>query len=80
KNLESGDVGDPWIPLNTEDKKKGRSALTLPAAGFTPDRLTDLLFEQGFELTALQRPRPGDEPGWFVASVLVRGQGTTEGF
>ncbi|MGK9517800.1 hypothetical protein O6467_23905, partial [Salmonella enterica subsp. enterica] len=32
------------------------------------------------ELTALQRPRPGDEPGWFVASVLVRGQGTTEGF
>lgn len=80
KNHESGDVGDPWIPLNTEDKKKGRSALTLPAAGFTPDRLTDLLFEQGFELTALQRPHPGNEPGWFVASVLVRGQGTTEGF
>ncbi|UZG43992.1 type I-E CRISPR-associated protein Cse1/CasA [Caldimonas thermodepolymerans] len=80
KNLESGDVGDPWIPLNAEDKKKGRSALTLPAGGFTPERLTALLFEQGYELTPLQRPRPGNEPGWFVASVLVRGQGKTEGF
>lgn len=80
KSLESGDVGDPWTPINVQDKKKGRSALTLAADGFTPQRLTDLLFEQGFELTALQRPRPGDEPGWFVASCLVRGQGTTEGF
>lgn len=80
KSLENGDVGDPWIPLNTQDKKKGRSALTLPAPGFTPDRLTDLLFEQGYERTDLQKPRPGSDPGWFVASVLVRGQGTTEGF
>ncbi len=80
KTMESGDTGDPWTPLNVQDKKKGRSALTLSADGFTPQRLTDLLFEQGFELTGLQRPQPGDEPGWFVASCLVRGQGTTEGF
>lgn len=80
RTLENGDVGDPWTPLNVQDKKKGRSALTLSADGFTPQRLTNLLFEQGFELTALQRPKPGDGPGWFVASCLVRGQGTTEGF
>lgn len=80
KTVENGDVGDPWTPLNVQDKKKGRSALTLSAEGFTSQRLTDLLFEQGFELTALQRPKPGDKPGWFVASCLVRGQGTTEGF
>lgn len=80
KSLENGDVGDPWIPINLNDKKKGRSALTIAAGGFTPERLTDLLFEQGFELTPLQRPRPGSGSGWFVASVLVRGQGTTDGY
>lgn len=80
KTLENGDVGDPWTAINVGDKKKGRSALTLSADGFTPQRLTDLLFEQGFELTPLQKPPSGDGDGWFVASCLVRGQGTTEGF
>ncbi len=80
KTLESGDVGDPWIPINIQDKKKGRSAMTLSADGFTSQRLTDLLFEQGYELTPLQRPQPGEGDGWFLASCLVRGQGTTEGF
>lgn len=80
KTLENGDVGDPWIPINTGDKKKGRSALTLSADGFTPERLTDLIFAQGFELTALQHPPASEGPGWFIASCLVRGQGTTEGY
>lgn len=80
KTVENGDVGDPWTPLNVEDKKKGQSALTLSSEGFSPRRLTDLLFEQGFKLTDLQRPTSGPEPGWFVASCLVRGQGTTKGF
>lgn len=80
KTVENGDVGDPWTPINTNDKKKGRSALTLSTDGFTPQRLTDLLFEQGYELTPLQKPQPGKAAGWFVASCLVRGQGTTEGF
>lgn len=80
KMVENGDVGDLWTPLNVQDKKKGRSALTLSAEGFTPQRLTDLLFEQGFELTVLQQPTPGEEPGWFVATCLIRGQGTTDGF
>ncbi len=29
KTLEHGDVGDPWTPINTGDRKKGHSALTL---------------------------------------------------
>jgi len=76
RTLESGDVGDPWTAINA----RGPSALTLSAEGFTPQRLTDLLFEQGFELTPLQKPRPGEGHGWFIASCLVRGQGTTKGF
>jgi len=81
KTLENGDVGDPWTPINVADKKKGRSALTVAADGWTADRISALLFEQGFELTDLQRPRAdmnGD--AWFVGSVLVGGQGETEGF
>lgn len=80
KTLDHGDVGDPWIPINVQDEKKGRSALTLTAEGFTPQRLADLLFQQGFELTPLQTPAPGQGDGWFVASCLARGQGVTEGF
>lgn len=79
KTIDHGDVGDPWLPINVQNKKKGRSALTISAEGFTPQRLTELLFQQGFELTPLQIPR-GRDDGWFVAACLVRGQGTTEGF
>lgn len=77
KALESGEVGDPWIPIAT---KKSRTALTLGAQGWTPERLADLLFEQNHELTALQKPRAGEGMLWFYGSVLVRGQGTTEGY
>ncbi len=76
KTLENGDVGDPWIPL----KKKSSSAMTLTNEGFSPQRVTALLFEDGFELTPLQKPRTGQGDGWFVGSCLARGQGTTEGF
>jgi CRISPR system Cascade subunit CasA len=79
KTLDNGDVGDPWTPINVKEKKKGHSALTLSAEGFTPQRLTDLLFEQGFKLTPLQTPQPGEGPGWFLASGLARGQGKTDG-
>jgi len=80
KALENGDIADPWIPINTADTKKGRSALTLGGQGWTPERLCELLFERGFELTELQRPHPGQGALWFYGSVLVRGEGTTEGF
>lgn len=80
KSLESGDVGDPWIPINAADKKKGRSALTVTSKGFDPKLLTDLLFEQNYELTELQRPAIGQRDLWFTGSALARGQGSTEGF
>lgn len=81
KALENGDVGDPWTPINVSDKKKGRSALTVSGSGWSPELLCRLLFEDGIELTALQRPRPGmTGTSWFIGSVLVRGKGTTEGF
>jgi len=80
KSLENGEVGDPWTAINTEDKKKGYSALTLSKNGFTPQLVTKLLFLQGFELTPLQLPRAGRAAGWLVGSALVRGQGTTDGW
>jgi CRISPR system Cascade subunit CasA len=80
KNLDSGDVGDPWIPIDVENEKKGRAALTVVAGGWTPKLITKLLFQQGFELTALQVPRPGEGTLWFMGSVFVRGKGKTEGF
>ncbi|HEX7021842.1 MAG TPA: hypothetical protein VF171_03225, partial [Trueperaceae bacterium] len=76
----NGDVGDPWIPINTQDKKKGQSALTVSAPGFTPSLLSKLIFEDDFKLTELQLPSAGDGPAWFVASVLVGGNCTTDGF
>jgi CRISPR system Cascade subunit CasA len=81
KTLESGDIGDPWLPINVNDKKKGRSALTVSASAWSPELLCRLLFQDGVELTPLQRPRAGmSGTAWMVGSVLVRGQGTTEGF
>jgi CRISPR system Cascade subunit CasA len=77
---DSGDCGDPWTVLNIADKKKGVSALTVSSQGLTPKLLADLLFQQGFQLTELQQPRPGSGRTYFCASVLVRGQGTTDGF
>ena len=79
-SIDHGDIADPWTPINVADKKKGRSALTLSANGWTPKLLCNLLFQQGYELTALQTSFPGKEPLWFTGSVVVRGQGKTEGF
>lgn len=78
----NGVLGDPWIPINRNDPKKGESALTVGASGFTPELLRNLLFEDGFELAPMQRPDQGrdHQPVQFTASVLVRGQGTTDGF
>lgn len=79
----NGVLGDPWTPLNTEDKKKGLSSLTVSADGFTPKLLRDFVFGDGaFRLQAMQLPSGGSENQAYKlqASVLVRGQGTTDGF
>lgn len=75
----NGVVGDAWLPVDLRSEIP--KALTVPASGWTAELLRSLVFEDGFELTALHRPMPGvDGPVWLVASVLVRGQGTTDGF
>jgi CRISPR system Cascade subunit CasA len=78
----NGVLGDPWIPINRSDPKKGESALTVGPSGFTPELLRNLIFEDGFELAPMQRPdrEREDRSFQFTASVLVRGQGTTDGF
>lgn len=76
----NGVLGDPWIPVNRNDPKKGQSALTVGASGFTTELLRNLMFEDGFQLTSMQRPEREEESCQFTATVLVRGQGTTDGF
>ncbi len=74
-----GVMGDPWIPVTVREEP---TALTVAATGLTPRLLRDLLFEEGYSLQPMQRPaaaRSAQEYRMY-ASVLVRGQGTTEGF
>lgn len=74
---QKGVLGDPWIPLNSEKV----TALTISSAGLTPKLLRDLIFEDGFKPASMQKPdKENDAPScYFYASVLVRGQGITEG-
>lgn len=78
-SLENGDVGDAWTPIQTENKK-GRAALSVSGNGWTSELVCNLLFEKGYELTPLQKPRKAPSAFWLVGSALVRGQGKTEGF
>jgi CRISPR system Cascade subunit CasA len=78
----NGILGDPWTPINLNDKKKGQSALTVSSNGLTPELLRNLIFEDGYKPAAMQLHDAGREGQacQFTASVLVRGQGTTDGF
>lgn len=74
--IENGDVGDPWIPI----ERDGGGALTVGRGGFHYQLLSRLLFEGDFEAPAAQKSRPGDgDPMLFLAAVMARGQGKTEG-
>ncbi len=75
-----GLVGDAWLPIDLRDSK-GAKALTVSPQGWTVDLLRQILFEDGIRCTVLQKPAndwQGD--AWLLASVLIRGQGTTDGF
>ena len=81
----NGAVGDPWLPIDlkgiTQDKKSSVKALTFPPAGITAEHMRRLIFEDELRLSILQKPMEswkGDL--WLSASVLVRGQGITDGF
>ncbi|UCF90213.1 MAG: type I-E CRISPR-associated protein Cse1/CasA [Desulfobacterales bacterium] len=71
-----GNVGDPWTPI----KVSSSSALTPSANGFHPGLLRNLIFQDDYELSPVQIPTSNEGSGWFCASSLVRGQGTTDGF
>lgn len=74
--IENGDVGDPWIPVERE----GGGALTVGHGGFHYQLLTRLLFEGAFEPATAQVIEPGDpDPVLLLASAMARGQGKTEG-
>ncbi|OGQ25527.1 MAG: hypothetical protein A2138_13900 [Deltaproteobacteria bacterium RBG_16_71_12] len=74
--VDKGDVGDAWIPVNSEEA----SAFTAGPSGFSYDKLAALLFHDGYRAAPAQNPRPGDaEVMWLVASALARGQGKTAG-
>lgn len=78
-----GVLGDPWIPVKLEGRK-GPQALTVGPAGLSAELLRNLLFfeDGGYRPAAMQRPPAGFSGGpvRFSISVLVRGQGTTDGF
>ena len=79
-----GVVGDPWLPVDMSGARGATAdtrALTVSHDGFGAELLRRLIFAEGLDLSALQRPAAdwvGDV--WLVASVLVRGEGTTDGF
>ncbi|CAG0994810.1 hypothetical protein MYXO_02619 [Myxococcaceae bacterium] len=77
-----GVLGDPWTPVNLNDKKKGQSALTVSATGLSPELLRNLVFADGYQPADMQQADTGQESQdcRFNATVLVRGQGTTDGF
>jgi CRISPR system Cascade subunit CasA len=77
---EGGLTGDPWSPIRLTGKK-GPTVLTV-AGGFSPALLSNLLFQRGYELAAMQRPRPetAGVPAYLLVSVLAGGKGTTDGY
>lgn len=80
-----GMVGDAWLPtdLGSYGSQSARHdrALTVSARGLTPDLLRRLVFNEGFILSPLQQPENGWQGDmWLNISVLVRGQGRTDGF
>lgn len=68
-----GNVGDPWIPI---DKKDGK-ALTISVAGFTYDKVAELLLSGEWRPGGASRRSPGDSGVLFQA--MARGQGKTQG-
>jgi len=74
---QKGNLGDPWTPI----ARRTNGALTVSAGGFTPQLLRDLLLDSDkYQPALMQQIEPGQSGCWVHASVLVRGNGTTDGF
>jgi CRISPR system Cascade subunit CasA len=73
--VENGDVGDPWIPVERDG-----GALTISHRGFSCELLTRLLFSGDFEPAVAQVIKESDgDPVFLLTSAMARGQGKTEG-
>ncbi len=80
---QKGVVGDPWLPVDQgEDSSKSDfKALTVSPLGLTPELLRRLVFQREVAMSVLQQPgRDWRGDSWLKVSVLVRGQGRTDGF
>ncbi len=76
----NGVVGDPWLPVELAGRGDPK-ALTVSPNGLTAELMRRILFGDELGLSKLQAPLSGwSGPFWLTASVLVRGQGTTDGF
>ena len=74
--VDAGDVGDPWIPIERETG----NALTVGPNGLDYKLLTRVLLTGDFEGARAIEPRSNDrDPVLFIGSALARGQGKTEG-
>jgi len=77
-----GLLDDPWMPV--APGKDGGQAMTVGPAGWTATRVAQILLnEDGYARPPAQCALPGESPksgSVFAFSVLVRGQGTTDGF
>lgn len=77
-DVETGDIGDPWIPVERGSSKPG--ALTVGSSGFSYRLVSRLLLSDDFESARAQLPQAGDPPNTlFIAAALTRGQGKTDG-
>ncbi|WP_177419036.1 type I-E CRISPR-associated protein Cse1/CasA [endosymbiont of Lamellibrachia barhami] len=79
----NGDLGDPWIPIDTEKSQ----AFNVYSEGFTPRITRDLLFgiidsSEIIKRPYMQEPEADDSDCWFYASGLSRRgkDSNTEGF
>ncbi|MCG7354431.1 MAG: hypothetical protein E7K72_14825 [Roseomonas mucosa] len=72
-----GHLGDAWTPVAVKDA----AALTVGGGGFDYRMVGRLLNREEFHLPVGMQAREGDPPDdtWLRLSVLVRGQGKTEG-
>lgn len=77
---DNGVLGDPWAPINLENKKEGGAALTLGEAGWSVGKIVDLLFkDRGLRVTPLQEPQVHTQDLWLLGYAIARGNGKTEG-
>lgn len=79
---QRGVVLDPWVPVLTGDEPK---ALTAQAHSLSYRKLQELVFDRSkVELPVLAKPSDreyaANQPGVFIAQVLVSGDGGTDGW